>query len=239
VQTGGIHTEALDRPNSQQPAHMLGIDREALKRTAQTIIVQQLCRGPEELVHRRTRGPARDVIQRRGRAQPAGHQRADRLPDRQTRTRRARQRTIDRVSDIKLAQKPPRQQQRPDLPAGTRQRRIQTSERASEGLQLPRGLQRLLTAEVCHNTMAHPATLIAIALHHLEVRIRASTTPNNSLLDEHVATTIAALSDRTTASIRPLLPQQPAAVAVTNAPQTLIPPARSAPLPALNRGKWA
>ena len=198
---------------------MLGINGKALKRAAQAIVVQQLRRSSEQLVHRRARGPARDVIQRGGRAQAAGHQRADRLPDRQRRARRARKGTIDRVSDIQLAQEPPRQQQRADLPAGARQRRVQTRKGAGERLQLTRGLQRLLTTKVCHNTMAHPATLVAIALHHLEVRIRASTTPHNGLLDEHVATTIAAQSDRTADSIRPLLPQQPGAIPATNAPQ--------------------
>ena len=53
-------------------------------------------------------------------------------------------------------------------------RRVQPRKRARQRVQLPGLLQHLLATKVCHNPMAHPAALIAIALDQLKVRIPRS-----------------------------------------------------------------
>ena len=69
MQPAGSDTEPLDRTRRDPRAEILGVEGEGLQRPAETIIVQQRRRDPQQLMHRGTGRPARDVIQRRGRAQ--------------------------------------------------------------------------------------------------------------------------------------------------------------------------
>ena len=158
-------------------------------------------------MNRGTRGPPRDVVERRGRAQPARDQRAHDLTDRQDRPSTARQPPVNRVLHLELAQEMLDQQQRPDTPARPGHRRIQPRERSRESLKLPRVLQRILPTKVCHNAMTDLAVLIPVALHQLQVAVLAARPLDLGLLDEHVATTLPALSDGTDSSIEPQLPQ--------------------------------
>src|SRR5206468_407608 len=99
------------------------------------------------------------------------------------------------------------QQQRPDTPARPRHRWIQTRERSRQRLQLPGLLQRILPPQVCHNTMPDLPRLVTVPLDQLQVAVLATRPLDLRFLDEHVATTLPAPSDGTTASITPELPQ--------------------------------
>ena len=99
-------------------------------------------------------------------------------------------------------------QHRPDLPARPGHRRVKPREGSRQRLQLPGLLQRLLPTQVCHNTVPHPAVLVAIPIHELQVRIRALSALDLGFLDEHVATTLPASPDRKTGNRNTKLPQQ-------------------------------
>jgi hypothetical protein len=90
VQAADIDAEALDRARRDRSPDHLRVDGELLQRAAEPVIVQQRGRNPQQLLHRRPRRPPGQVIQRRGRAQPARDQRLADLTDRQLRARRAR-----------------------------------------------------------------------------------------------------------------------------------------------------
>ena len=208
MQPAGIEPKGLDRPRGQRATDRLRMHRERLQRPPQPIVVEQRRRDPEQLVHRRAGRPPGHVIQRRGRAQPRRDQTGHDLTDRQHRARAARQAAIHDTDQIEHPDEVPGQQKRPHLPPRPRHRRIQPGERPGERLELPGLFQRLLPPQICHNTMPHPAVLIAIPIDQLQVRVRALTAPDCGLLDEHVATTLPASPDGKTNSINTKLPQQ-------------------------------
>ena len=207
MQPARAHSEPLDRARRDLGAQILGVDGERLQRPPEPVIVQQRRRDPQQFVDRRTRRPARDVIQRRRRAQPTRDQRAHDLTDRQDRPGAARQRAVDRVLDLSSRRKCSTSSNGPTLrrvPAigGSKPR-----ERSRQRLQLPRVLQRILPAKVCHNTMANLAALVTVPLDQLQVAVLAARPLHFRFLDEQVATTLHAPPDRTTASTDPQLPQ--------------------------------
>src|SRR3984893_494628 len=118
--------------------------------------------------------PSRDVVERRRGAEPTRDQRANDLPDRQDRARAAREGPPKDLLHSELAQEMLDQKQRPDAAARPGHRRIQTSERPGERLELPGDLQRILTPQVCHNTMADLALLVAVPLDQLQVAVLAA-----------------------------------------------------------------
>ena len=114
MQPAGVNAEPLDRARRDSRAEILRIDREGLQRPAETIIVQQRRRDPEQLMHRRPGRPTRDVIERRRRTQPARDQRTHDLADRQDRPGAAGQRPVNRALNVELAQEVLDEQQRAD-----------------------------------------------------------------------------------------------------------------------------
>ena len=200
MQAAGVDPEALDRAGGERATQRLGVHREDLQRPPETVVVQQGGGDPEQLLQRRARRPPSDVIQRRGRAQPAAAQRRDRLPDRQLLAPALRQRAIDRPDQIKLRDEVPRQQQRPDVPAHARQRRVQPRERAHQLLQLARRLELVLPPQRLQHAMTNAPLLVAIRLHQPQIHVALASPTHSVTLDIHVGPTIPDLSDGTDAA---------------------------------------
>lgn len=129
VQPAGIDPEALDRPRREFPAHLLGVGREALQPAPEAVVVEQRRRDSEQLLDRGAGGPAGDVIERRGRAEPVGDQRQDQLADRELGAAACGRQAIDRLDEAELTGEVGDQQQRPDVAADTSERRVETGER--------------------------------------------------------------------------------------------------------------
>ena len=172
MQPARVDAEPLDRARRDPGAEILGVDRERLQRPAEPVIVEQRRRS------RTTRAPPpRTPTPRRRRAatvNTTGSRSARTQPHRPTaRPSAARQRTVNRVLHIELAQEMLDRQQRANSPTRPRHRRIRTRERSRERLQLPRVLQRILPTKVCHNTMADLAVLIPVPLDQLQIAVLA------------------------------------------------------------------
>ena len=148
-------------------------------------------------------GPAADVIQRARVTQAVSDQRADHLAMGQLSAPTRRQRAIDRLSQPKPLQVAGDQRERPAPLTGALRRRVKPRKRRRKAVQLARGLQLLPPTQVCHDTLAHPTVLIAIALHQLHVHIAVLAPRDGRFFEEHVAITIRRLSDRNHRHSRP------------------------------------
>ena len=197
MQAAGVDAEALDRSGSQRAAQRLGVDGQRLQPAAQPIVVEERRRDPDELLQRGPRRPAGNVVQRRGRAQPAGDQRRGDLPGTQLLAPTLGQRPVDRADQVQLAQKVRGQQHRADLAADPHERRIEPRERAHQLLQLARRLQLVLAPQRAEHPVAHTPVLIAIGLHQAQVDVAFLPPDHGVPLDVHVGPTLCDLSDGT------------------------------------------
>jgi len=190
VQAPGVDAEALDRPGGQRAAQRLGVDGQRLKRAPEAVVVEQRRRDPDELLQRAPRRPAGDVIERRGRAQPAADQCRTDLARRELLATALRQRPVDRPDQIQLAQEVRSEQQRPNLAAHSRQRRVQPRERAHQLLELARRLQLVLAPQRAQHAMPHAPVLVAIGLHQAQIDVALPAPHHGVTLDVHVGPTI-------------------------------------------------
>ena len=86
--------------------------------------------------------------------------------------------------------------------------------------------------------MADLALPVTVALHQLQIPVLAAGPLDLGLLDEHVATTLPALSDGKTTKPGPQLPQHNPPRTTNKPAQTPTPTHDPPELPILNRGKW-
>ena len=233
VQPLGLAAEALERAQAQRPLDLVDRARERVQRAPQAIVVQERRRRAEQRVRALLVGPAADVVERARVAEAVGDQRADHLAMGELRAPTRGQRPVDRLRQPQPPQVAGDQRQRPATPARALRRRVKARERGRQAIQLPRALQLLAPAQVCHDTLAHPAALVAVALNQLHVDVAAPSAPDGRLLEEHIATTLSAHPDESKAEYRPKF-------AITT-PGTRNPPfaGGNRHLPPLNRGRRA
>ena len=194
VQPGGVgDAELADGPEHQLAADILGHARQGLQRPAEPVVVQQHCRGPEQLGHRGRRGPPGNVIQRRRGGQPAGRQHARDLAVAGQGPAAARDGGVHDLGHPEPPQVVRGDQQRADVPAGAGRGLVEPGQPGDELLQLATGLQLVEAAEVCHNVLAQAGALAA-ALDQLQVLVAAAAAADRLHLRIHVATTLGASS---------------------------------------------
>ncbi len=203
MQAPRVDPEPLYRPRGDRAPQRLRVHRQDLKPPPEPVIVEQRRRDPEQFLQRRPRRPPGDVIQRRGRAQPTTDQRRDRLTHRQLLTPALGQRPVDRADQIQLTDEVPRQQQRPDLAAHPRHRRIQPRERSHQLLQLARRLELVLAPERLQHPVTHPPLLVTIRLHQPQIHVAIAPPDHRMPLDVHVGPTVASSPDGQTQTFEP------------------------------------
>ena len=192
VQPGGVRDrEPADGGEHQLAADVIGDFRQGFQGAAEPVVVQQRRRGPEQLGDRGRGRPPGDVIQRRGRAQPAGGQHGRDLAVAGQRLAAARDRGVDDPGHAQGPQVVRHDQQRPDAAAGARRRLVQPGQPGGQLLQLPAGSQLIKAAKVCHNMLAHPAAL-PVAFDQFQVLVTAAAAADRLHLGIHVATTLGA-----------------------------------------------
>jgi hypothetical protein len=195
VKASGVEPEALDRAQHDGAAQLLGVPLERLQAAAQTIIVEQLVGDPEQLLKRRPRGPAGDVVERRRGTQAAGDQRHHHLARRELVTPALGQEAIDLGADPERLAEVMHQKQRAELAAAPGQRRIEPSERARQLLELARRLELILAPQRPQRPVADLAALVAIRLHQAQVDVSLLAAPNGVAPDIHVGPTLLPMPD--------------------------------------------
>src|ERR671918_2927257 len=168
-----------------------------LQRPSQAVVVEQCRRDREELLQRRLRGPAGDVVERRGRREPAGYQRAHDLAGRELGAPALRQKPIDRLGDPELRREVAHEQERPDLSAHAVQRRVEPRKGARQLLELARRLELPLAPESLEHAVAHPPLIVAVGLDQAQVHVALLPPADGVALDIHVGPTLQARSDGT------------------------------------------
>src|SRR5215217_489745 len=113
-----------------------------------------------------------------------------------------RARMLDRLGEPEPLEVARDERERAAAAARARRRRVKAGERGGQTVKLARRLELLLAAKVCHDTLAHPAALVAVALDQLDVGVAAAAAADGGLLEEHLATTLSAPTDRTRAEHR-------------------------------------
>ncbi len=127
-------------------------------------------------------GPTSDVIERAGRGEAVGDQRSDHLAVGEMGPAPHRAGPVDDAGHIQAFQH--RRDQRHGAQDIAARRRIQTGERGSQIVERPRVLQLVPAAQICHNTMADLAVLVAVALHDVHVLVEPPALPH--LLHTHI-----------------------------------------------------
>ena len=185
VQPRQVRRAARRGGQGELAADLFGHRGQRVQRPAEPVIVEQSRGHAEQFGHRRRRRPARDVIQRRRRAQPVGHQRGDHLPVGQHRPPAHRHRRVDELHQAQPAQVMVHQQQRPDVAAGTGRRRIQPGERGRQLLELARRLELVLAAQRAQHPVPHPALLIPVGFDQPQIHVALAALDDGVALNVH------------------------------------------------------
>ena len=202
VKAGGVESEALDRPQHDRAAQLLGVRAERLQAAPEAIVVEQLVGNPEQLVDRCARGPAGDVVERRGRGQAAGDQRHHHLSRGELVAPAAGQQPVDLLADPNRPGEVLDQQQGADLAADPSERWVEPREGARQLLELARRLQLVLTPQRLQHPVADLAPLVAVGLDQAQVDVTPLAAPNGVTLDVHVGPTLLAPPDGSYMDIR-------------------------------------